>query len=594
MLRHIGIFLCVLIPIIAMGQNDDLARNYFQQGDYAKAAAIYEQLFAKNPASPKIISGLVASYQQLEQYSKAEELLQNAIAKGSFTEVLSIELANNYLLQGKEELATQAFDYAVARVKERPSLAFSVGKVLEKYNLIDQAISLYTMTMELDPRLVFDIQLAYLYGEKGDIEKMLSTFIELIRKDERYRRTAERTFSKFISEDPTSESNIIFKKILLQNMQTKPDILYNQLLSWLFTNQKEYTKAFMQEKAIYKRTNGDLQRIISLASASLEAGDEQASEEILNYIIENSFDPNIKMSAEQKLIALEVSKNKTEEFLALRQRFESLLEKYGKSPNTLSLQLSYAHFLAFNMNKIEEAAAYLKESLNLPLTTFEKSRIKIQLGDILILEEKFNTALIYYTQVERAVKDDELAQEAKFKVALTSYYNGDFEWSKTQLKVLKASATQLIANDAQKLFLLINDNIQEDSTHAALKKYAHADLLAFQNKNQDAIASYGQILLQHKGQSIEDEALLAQGLLFEKTENYTEAVSNYLKIISFYREDILADDAYYHLAQLYAGPLNQPDKAKEYYERIIFDHADSIYYVEARNQYRKLRGDTLN
>ena len=33
------------------------------------------------------------------------------------------------------------------------------------------------------------------------------------------------------------------------------------------------------------------------------------------------------------------------------------------------------------------------------------------------------------------------------------------------------------------------------------------------------------------------------------------------------------------------------EKAKEYYEQIIFNFADSIYFVEARKKYRALRGD---
>lgn len=57
---------------------------------------------------------------------------------------------------------------------------------------------------------------------------------------------------------------------------------------------------------------------------------------------------------------------------------------------------------------------------------------------------------------------------------------------------------------------------------------------------------------------------------------------------------MLADDAYYNLARLYEGPLNMPEKAKENYERIIFDLADSIYYVEAQKRFRSLRGDAIN
>ena len=39
--------------------------------------------------------------------------------------------------------------------------------------------------------------------------------------------------------------------------------------------------------------------------------------------------------------------------------------------------------------------------------------------------------------------------------------------------------------------------------------------------------------------------------------------------------------------------LNQPQKAKEYYELLIFNFEDSIYFVEARKKFRMLRGDEI-
>jgi TolA-binding protein len=159
---------------------------------------------------------------------------------------------------------------------------------------------------------------------------------------------------------------------------------------------------------------------------------------------------------------------------------------------------------------------------------------------------------------------------------------------------LKSSTSQLIANDALDLKLLISDNKYDDSTQTALKYYAKADLFAFQNRTDEAITLLDKILAEHKGESITDQALYQQAKLFEKKKRYTEAEANYLEIIKDYSEDILADDAYYHLAELYNTVLAQPEKAKTYYEKIIFEHEDSIYFIEARKKFRMLRGDTIN
>jgi len=85
-----------------------------------------------------------------------------------------------------------------------------------------------------------------------------------------------------------------------------------------------------------------------------------------------------------------------------------------------------------------------------------------------------------------------------------------------------------------------------------------------------------------------------QAKLFENEKQYLKAEANYSYIIANYREDILADDALYMLAELYNTYFDEPEKAKDLYEQIVFNHADSIYFVEARKRFRALRGDSIN
>ena len=113
---------------------------------------------------------------------------------------------------------------------------------------------------------------------------------------------AQRTFSRFITEDPSNPANVTFKNLLLKRIQQQPELIYNKLLSWLFIQQKDYKKAFLQEKAIYKRSDGDMQGIINLAGITLDENVEDITGEILGFIIDNSMDPSIQLSARQKLL----------------------------------------------------------------------------------------------------------------------------------------------------------------------------------------------------------------------------------------------------------------------------------------------------
>ncbi|MGK4566327.1 tetratricopeptide repeat protein [Flavobacterium sp. 3HN19-14] len=201
-------------------------------------------------------------------------------------------------------------------------------------------------------------------------------------------------------------------------------------------------------------------------------------------------------------------------------------------------------------------------------------------------------ALIYYSQIEDDLKNDEVGHEASLKSAKTSYFKGDFDWAQKQFKELKSASTQLIANDALEYFLLISDNTVSDSTQTDLKKFARADYLLYQNKIPDALAAFLQVLKEHKTDEIRDVTLLRLGKIYEKQGDFTSALAQYQTIIDKFAEGIYIDEALYFSAEIYNKQLKDAEKAKALYEKVIFAHEDSIYFINARQQYRKLRGDT--
>ncbi len=595
-MRFAFLYISLFLTLSAFAQSEQLAKNYMQQGQYEKALSIYQKLYNQNPNRNSYLLGLVESFQQLEQFNEAEKILLRRVEKKTNNAQILVELGHHYDLQEKPEQARIYYNKAIETYTNSDvNHAYSLAQTFEKYSLLDEAALIYEKGMEDNPRANFNVQLAKIYGEQGKLEKMFDSYLSLLQLQSNYINIVQRNFSDYISDNPSSEANIIFRKLLIKRLQQNPDILYNEMLSWLFVQQKEFKKAFVQEKAIYKRKDESPQGIIDLARIAISEKDIKSATEILNYILETPVSKDMKLTAHKIILKAKVDNANKKEYKIIADQYTTVFAEYGKSRETIGLQIDYAHFLAFNQDKKQEAIVFLKDIIKRErLSRFQSSRIKMKIADILVLDQKFNQALIYYTQVQNALKNNYLAQDARFKVAKTSYYKGDFKWAQTQLDVLKSSTSQLIANDAMELSLIISDNSQEDSTQTALKIYAKADLLAFQNKNEEAIAMYEKILTQHKGEKIEDEAFLRQAKLFEGEKQFEKAKVNYLKIIEFYNDDILVDDAYYWLAELYVNELGEPEKAKELYEKIIFNHADSIYFVSARKKYRALRGDAIN
>lgn len=591
-MKRLAYIFCFLFSLTCFSQTETLAKEYFDRGEFHKALISYEKLYEQKKGNINYFLKIVEIHQQLENLEISEQMLLEK-SKASKNPQHLVDLGYNYHLKKQDEQTESYYNKAIQKIDENPIYGYYVARRFEAHALIDRAAIAYERTMELRPEANYHIQLARIYGEQGKIENMFSSYVNFIERNNNYVNQAKRAFSDYISENSEDENNGILRKVLLKKMQQKPDVIWNRLLSWLYVQQRDYAKSFAQEKAIYKREQESLRGVIDLVNLTLENDEPEISVDILMYLIETAIDLETVIESHKKLIELETKYATKEEYQTIDRKYNVIIDEFETNPEIVDIKISYAHFKAFYLNEPKDAIQYLKNTLEGKFNVFQKAKIKLELGDILVYQEKFNEALIYYSQIQTSLKNSTVSQLARFKVAKTSYYKGDFKWAEAQLKILKASTSQLIANDALDLKLLISDNKFEDSTQTALKLYAKADLYAYQNKTDEAILLLDQILNNHKTETIVDQALYQQGQLFESKKEYLKAESNYNNIIDNYKEDILADDALFALAELYVNVLDKPDEAKALYEQIVFNHADSIYFVEARKKFRTLRGDVI-
>jgi tetratricopeptide (TPR) repeat protein len=185
--------------------------------------------------------------------------------------------------------------------------------------------------------------------------------------------------------------------------------------------------------------------------------------------------------------------------------------------------------------------------------------------------------------VDKAFREDALGEEARYRNAKLSYYQGDFEQAQGQLSVLKASTSELIANDALYLSVLITENIPPDSNMVPLRRFAYADLLLFQNRDQEAEALLDSLTTAFPKHPLNDDILLLRSRVALKHKEYGKAVDWLKLIIEKYGKDVLADDALFRIADIKRNYQKEPEEAKKYYEQLIIDYPGSTYVQQARS-----------
>ena len=590
-MKHIFIYIVLLWSGFVFSQNEQLANYYYDKGDFEKAKISYEELLKSSPSNTQYFLRTVDCYQQLQQFAIAEKAIQeryNRYKQGVFL----VELGYNFQLQKNESKAKNYYEQAIEKIKTSPNDVYGIANSFEKKVLLEYALKAYQTAMQVQPNYNFNFQIGMLYGQLGKTDLMIDLLLTESFTNPQNSNLIQTQLSRFMNgETDNTAFKDAMRKALILRTQKDQDVFWNHYLSWFYVQQKEFGKAFIQEKAIYKREPESLTSIVNLSQFALNENDTDTAVEILNFILLNTKDLDLLIQTNANLIQIKIDKASETDYPAISTELEHLLTTYEITPFTLSLQLIQAHFLAFNLKKTEEGKAIVKKALELNLNEYQKADAKMELGDILLLEEKFNQALIYYSQIQLDLKNDVMSHEASLKAAKTSYFKTDFEWALKQFKELKSANTQLIANDALEYFLLINDNTVADSTQTALKQFAKGDFLIYQNKKQEAITQFQNILRSFKGQEIEAVTMLRLGKIYESLKDYNSALSQYQQIIDQHSDGIYIDEALFFSAEIYNEELKDIEKAKPLYEKVIFNHQDSIYFVDARKKYRQLRGD---
>ena len=589
MLRKIVFFILFLSSFWVSAQNEQLAFNYIDAGEYEKAVTILEEVYSKNKLLH--LDKILYCYQQLEQHDKALKFINELKPKNN-NPTLLVEEGYIYQLQKKQSEADKKYQEALNEIDKNANFAYNLGSVFEKKVLLDWALKAYENGQKANPNINFDYQIAMIQGQLGNLEVMLNKLLDYGFNTPDGTPMVQNQLTRFLMDDSDGSFAASIRKNLLLRTQKSQDIYWNQFLSWFFVQQKEYGKAFVQEKAVYNRNPDSFINIVTLSRMAIEEKQYEDANTILTFVLENTQNLDLQMQAHHFLLSMDMESVTSKEYPTIDFKLDELLKKYGISQHSLDLQILSAHFKTFYLNQSKLGIELLQNSLKLPLNTREQAKVKMKLADIMVYDEKFNQAILYYAQVEDNLKNDVLAHEASLKLAKANFYKKDFDWTLQQVKVLKQSPSLLIANDAIEMFLLIQDNSAEDSLRVALQSYATADLKLYQNKKEEALQLFLTILQKHKDESIEEGTLFKVGKIYEEKGDFTTALTYYQNLLDHHKDGIYKDEALFYSAEIYRKNILDNEKAKTLYEKVVLEHPDSLYFTESRKHYRTLRGDS--
>ena len=599
-MRKLTLLLLLCFPMLLIGQDTKLAQQYYADGEYEKASAVYKKLYESNNGNQYYFNRYIDCLLALDQYEEGEQAVKKQIKKRPKDVQLLVTYGNIFEQQYKVAEASAQYKKAIDKM---PSDRFTITKLANAFtalNKYDLAIQAYEKGNKLlKEKNLFAYNLGDLYRRKGDTPKMITSYLNSLSENPSRLNTLKTLFQRYLLSD---EDYLELQTQLYERIQEDAEAVhYPELLIWVFIQKKDYRGALRQVKALDRQLAENGGRVYRLAEIAVNAKDYDTAISAYDYIVENK-GKSSSFYIEAKRESLSTKRKKLvegydytkEDLLGLEKQYENFLQEFGRNKTTASIIAELAELEAFYLNDLEKATALLKEMIEYPGSNrYVQAKAKLSLADFYLMQGEQWEATLLYSQVDKAFKDDVLGHEARFRNAKLSYYVGDFQWAQTQFDVLKASTSKLIANDALDLSIFIVDNLGLDTVATPMELYAKADLMVFQNRLDEAFAKLDSIKLLFPDHSLEDDIYWTKSRIFLKQREYVKSAELLQKIIDHHTDGIRADNAMFALAELYEHQLNDLEKAKALYERIFIDFSGSTFAVEARKRFRKLRGDDV-
>ncbi|MBC7654439.1 MAG: tetratricopeptide repeat protein [Oligoflexus sp.] len=578
-----------------ISDQDAIANNFYSIGEYDKALSIFKQLYQAKNGSSIYYKEYLNTLLKLKLYDDAEKIIIKEIKQNP---VARLDLGALYQEKGDLASADKIYNSVIQQMQPDQFSINDVANAFYGTSNFDYAIKAFIVGRKLlKDDNIFSYELINLYRFKKMKDELTQEVLKLIENQPELLPMIKGSLSRTYE---NNEDYNILKSLLLKKIQKDPqNTNYIDLLAWQYIQQQQYDLALIQLIALDKRTNGNGAKVFSLGDLLFENKAYETANKAYNYLIEKGQNSTYYIPAR---VAILRSKNKQildgkyvkEDIIGLTSDYKKLLTEFGSSAQTIFVIRQLANLKAFYLNQLDEAEKLLESTLTLPNSRPQTlAEVKLDLADIYILNNERWEAALLYGQVEKSFTNEPLGQEAKFKNAKLSFYNGDFTWAKAQLDVLKASTSQLIANDALDLSLLIQDNLAFDTTGNALKMYAKADLLQFKNLDNQALITLDSISILYPQTDLLDDILMLKAKIYTKKNDFAKAADTYQNIITNYNNSIWTDDALFQLAVLEEDKLVDKPNAQKHYQQLIENFPGSLYVIEARKRFRNLRGDAL-
>jgi tetratricopeptide (TPR) repeat protein len=576
-----------------------MADARMQAGKYEEAIQILESLYEKSPENSSFYRKLKEAYESVKRYGDALQLVEERIGGGPTPSLLS-EKARLLYRNGAQKQATETLENAISLAPDQTSTYRIVYQTLVDIRRFKEAIDVLKRARKtLENNALFRTELAYLYGLDGQHKNAMREYVVLLEQAPQRTALVRNRLQTFVEQGEGISSSVTVLKEAVEEHPLNP--AYRRLLAWLYMKTENYTAAYDVYRALDRLQQQKGQALFSFAQKAADADQYAVATKAFKAILEKHGEAEVAPEAQRALGdtyrrwaesehgSSPARLDSTARYDAAREAYRTFLEndpEHDAYPKVLArlgrLQLDVYRDLDAAQSTLEEVVS------TYPPKSSSAKKARYDLGRVALLEGNFEQARVLFSRLAELLRSGDLADQARFELALLQFYQGEFDAAVTRAKATSANASSDVTNDAIELNVLIQENKGPDSLNTALRLYARAQLRARQHRHDKATAHLDSLLQNHARHPLADDARFHRAKLYEAQGDTSRAIEAYKQRPQTHPRSPHSDRSLYRLGELYEAQ-NRSAIAIEVYNRLLAEYPKSLLASDARSRLRTLQ-----
>ena len=430
------VILSFLLPVLTVvfisGQSSKLADQYYLDGEYEKAAQLYNTLYIQSNKNDYYFNKYIECLLAMEAYDESEMIIRDRIEEVPNNVSLYVVLGNTLERQNKYDEAEEVFNLAIENLPADIGQITKLGNnflMLTKYDMAIETYEKGELLLKRDD--LFANNLADLYRRKGDHEKMIENYLQSLNAQPKRLTQIQTIFQRYLNDDDLD----VLQGMLYEMLQEYPEAdHFPEMLAWLFIQKKDFKSALRQVKALDIRYQENGQRVFRLARMAANAKESDVAIDAYDYIV-NDKGPSSSFYYEAKRLSLIEERKKItrsydysdEDLVALESKYNAFLDEVGRNRATAPIMVELARLQAFYMNDLDKAITLLTEVVEYPgMQPRVEAKAKLDLADFQLMKGEIWEATLLYSQVDKAFREDPIGQDARYRNARLSYFTATY------------------------------------------------------------------------------------------------------------------------------------------------------------------------